>query len=96
MIHIPHNCPRGLDSCVALSNIISDNEKSFFCVGENNGERRAVEQDKYTTCFKGELRDESANSDKRDLIHQSAVIIQALAVVEKAHEDDEDWSAWTD
>lgn len=96
MINIPWECPRGRKDCVALSNIISDNEESFFCVGENSGENRRVSQDKYTTCFKGEYRDEIANSDKRDLVHQSAVIIQALAVVEKAHEDHSDWSPWED
>ncbi len=89
-------CPRGRTSCVALSNIVSDNKESFFCCGENSGETRTVEQDKYTVCFKGEFRDEESDNDKRDLIHGAAVIMQALAVVEKAAGDDKDWSAWKD
>lgn len=93
MIVIPSDCPRGLTSCIALANIISDDSSSFFCCGENNGEGVEVEQDKYTTCFKGEFRDEIAHSDKRDLTHQAATIIQALAVVESAY-GEEDWSAW--
>jgi len=93
MIYVPWDCPRGREDCRALSNIISDNGESFFCCGENNGKNRAIEQDKYTTCFKGQFRDEIANSDKRDLIHQSSVIIQALAVIEPAFGDDE-YSAW--
>ncbi len=96
MIKIPHKCPRGRTDCIALSNIISDGSESFFCCGENNFEYRSVEQDKYTTCFKGKFRDEISFSDKRDLIHQSAVIIQALAVIEKDCGDERDWSAWDD
>lgn len=94
MIKIPGKCLRGRVDCIALSNIESDNGSSFFCCGENNGESRPVDQDKYTTCFKGDHRDEISYSDKRDLVHQSAVIIQALAVVEKADGDPADWSPW--
>lgn len=96
MLSIPHDCPREREDCIALSNIVADNGASFFCCGENNGENRTVEQDKYTICFKGEHRDEMSHSDKRDLTHNGAVIMQALAVIEKAHEDDKDWSPWAD
>ncbi len=95
-MNIPYDCPRNRDDCRALSVIQSDGGESFFCCGENNGENRIVEQDKYTTCFKGEFRDEMSHSDKRDLVHQSAVIIQALAVIEKEHSDERDWSVWKD
>lgn len=91
---IPYTCPRGRSDCIALANLISDNNKSFFCCGENNGDSRPVDQDKYTICFKGEHRDEISYNDKRDLVHNGAVIIQALAVIEKAHGDKEDWSPW--
>lgn len=93
MFYPPLNCPRGLDTCKPLSNIISDGEISFFCCGENKG-MAAVEEDIYTVCFKGEHRDSTAFYDKRDLIHESAVIIQALAIVQAAVEDDKDWSPW--
>jgi len=95
MILIPHDCPREMHDCIALSNIVSDNGESFFCCGENNGERRTVEQDKYTVCFKGAHRDETSHNDKRDLVHNAAVIMRALAVIEKANEEDDgDWSPW--
>lgn len=99
MILIPYECPRNRDDCVALSNIISDNGASFFCCGENNGKTRRVEQDKYTVCFKGEHRDCIDHYDKRDLIHHSSVMMQALAVVEKCHgldADEADWSPWAE
>ncbi len=94
VMHVPYECPRGCDDCLSLSIIQSPN--SFFCCGENNGKNRTVAQDKFTTCFKGEFRDEMSHSDKRDLIHQSSVIIRALAVVEKDHfsPNDKDWSPW--
>ena len=94
MIEIPYKCPRGRNNCIALSNIIADDRSTFFCCGENNGETRTVEQDKYTVCFKGEGRDEESHNDKRDLHHNAAVLIQALAVIEKAHQDDSDFSPW--
>lgn len=96
MIKIPYDCPRNKLGCIALANIIADDGSSFFCCGENDGSDRPVDQDKYTTCFKGQHRDEISYSDKRDLIHNSAVIIQALAVIEKDINDDRDWSAWED
>lgn len=95
MLKIPYDCPRGYSDCRALSNIVSDNKESFFCCGENNGDRR-IKQDKYTVCFKGEHRDEISRNDKRDLIHNSAVIVQALAAIEKVHGEDRDWSPWED
>lgn len=94
MLKIPYECPRGFDDCIALSNIISDDGNSFFCCGENNGSGRAIEQDIYTLCFKGELDDRISNYDKRDLIHQSSVITLALAVIEKSDKDPKDWSPW--
>lgn len=95
-IDIPYDCPRGRKDCIALANIKADDGSSFFCCGENNGETRPEEQDIYTTCFKGELRDDTNYSDKRDLVHQASVIVQALGAVEKHHGDDQDWSPWTE
>ena len=94
MLKIPRTCPRGRDDCIALANIISDDKTSFFCCGENNGENRIVETDIYTTCFKGEFRDEINHNDKRDLIHNASVMVQSLAVIEKSYDDDNDWSPW--
>lgn len=94
MISIPYDCPRGRKTCIAISNIVSDNGTSFFCCGENNGEGLLVDQDKYTLCFKGEFDDHESNCDKRDLTHQAAVIMQSLAVIEKDVDDEKDYSPW--
>lgn len=96
MLKIPYDCPREREDCIALSNIVADGGESFFCCGENNGENRVVKRDIYTVCFKGNHRDEISLHDKRDLIHNSSVIIQALAVVEKSYSDERDWSPWKD
>jgi len=95
-MEIPYDCPRGRDDCRSLSKIQSPN--SFFCCGENNGKNRPVGQDNFTTCFKGEFRDDLIYSDKRDLLHQASVILRGLAVVEKDHyePDGVDWSPWND
>lgn len=96
MIKIPDvSCPRARDDCIALSTIIACDESSFFCCGENNGDSRPVDQDKYTTCFKGAGRDDIHYYDKRDLIHHASVMLQAVAVVEKdIASEKKDWSAW--
>jgi len=82
MMYVPEKCLRGLTTCVPLAQIVADDEASFFCCGENDGSDRSVAQDKYTTCFKGPHRDEMSHNDKRDLIHNAAVLVQALAIIE--------------
>jgi len=94
MISIPRDCPRGRKDCISLSKIESDGAKSFFCCGENNGDMTEIPQDKYTLCFKGEHRDEMTCNDKRDLMHNASVIIQAMGAVQKDVADLEDWSPW--
>ena len=100
MIEIPYDCPKGRTDCRALANIVADDNSSFFCCGENNGDNRVIAQDKYTVCFKSDHRDSMDHYDKRDLIHHSAVMVQALAAVEKCHDPEEaqscDWSPWKD
>jgi len=94
-VDVPYKCPRGRSDCIALSNIISDgDDPSFFCCGEHSGSMTAVEQDKFVLCFKGEHDDRICCNDKRDLVHNAAVIMQALAVVEKAEEELQDWTFW--
>jgi len=95
MISIPHKCPRGRSDCIALSNIISDDKSSFFCCGENDGENLEVPQDKYRVCFKGPHDDRMSNNDKLDLVHNAAVLSQALAVIQAAVGGN-DWSPWDD
>ena len=82
-IRLPEECLRGLESCEPYSQIVSDSGASFFCCGENDGTDREVKQDKYTICFKNKECDDRTHNDKRDLIHNAAVIMGALAVIEE-------------
>ena len=83
MIRLPEKCLRGMDDCEPLAQIEATNGESFWCVGENDGTRRDIEQDKYTVCFKSQNVDEEDHYDKRDLTHHAAVLIQALAIIEE-------------
>lgn len=94
-MRIPFDCPRGRNDCIALANIVCG-EKSFFCCGENNGDGVAVEQDIYRVCFRGEFADWMTNYDKRDITHHTSVLARAVAVVERHHGEDRDWSPWKD
>ena len=86
MIMFPEKCLRGLKACQPYSQIASTCGTSFFCCGENDGSGRSIEQDKYTLCFKGEFLDTTSNHDKRDLVHQASVIMQALAIIEEGEQ----------
>jgi len=84
MLYLPEKCPRGFTDCVPYNQIVSDDNVSFFCCGENDGTSRELEQDKYTLCFKNNDVDELNHNDKRDLIHQASVILGALSIIEEA------------
>lgn len=83
----PEKCLRGLKSCQPYGQIKSDlsieNGGSFYCCGKNDGTGLATPEDRYTLCFKGPLDDRRHNNDKRDLIHNASVLIQALAIIEE-------------
>ena len=83
MFHLPEKCLRGGSSCTPLAQIAAEGDVSFFCCGENDGSCRPIDQDKYTLCFKGQYRDDISYNDKRDLIHNAAVLMQALAIIEE-------------
>lgn len=85
-IDLPDKCLRGRDNCVPYSQIASENNESFFCVGCHDGSISKVLADKYTVCFKGPHDDKIALYDKRDLIHHSAVMTRALAIIEELGE----------
>lgn len=82
MIYLPEKCLRGQKNCQPLAQISADDNVSFFCCGENDGTGLQIPEDRYTVCFKGEFRDEISFNDKRDLVHNAAVLVQALAVIE--------------
>lgn len=79
---LPESCPRGLDRCQPYSQIVSSCSTSFFCCGLHN-DNVDVGQDKYKMCFKGEYDDSVVYCDKRDLVHQSSVMLQAVAIIEE-------------
>lgn len=83
-VFVTEYCPREREDCKSFSQLIAEGHASFICCGENNGEGREVEQDKYRVCIKSaEGIDSIQNSDKRDLMHQASVIMGALAVIEE-------------
>jgi len=80
---LPDNCPRERNNCQPYSQIVADNCESFFCVGRHDGSISKVLQDKYTVCFKGPHDDHISMYDKRDIIHNAAVLTQAAAIIEE-------------
>lgn len=80
---LPENCPRERTNCDPYAQIVSDDCESFFCCGLHDGTLSKVLQDKYTVCFKEPHDDNISMYDKRDLIHQSSVFIQTLAIIEE-------------
>jgi len=80
---LPEKCLRGKKTCQPLAQIAAEGNVSFFCCGENDAEQRFVAQDKYTFCFHGPHRDTTSYNDKRDLVHNAAVLLQALAIIEE-------------
>ena len=80
---LPNNCPRGRKNCDPYSQIVSDECESFFCVGVHDGSLSKVLQDKYTVCFKGPHDDHISMYDKRDITHNAAVLLNALAIIEE-------------
>lgn len=77
-----NSCPRCMNNCVPLSNVISESGVSFVCVGANNPEDREVQQDRFTLCWKNDAVDERGHWDKRDLLDTVSVITQALSIDE--------------
>lgn len=83
MITLPEECLRERTNCDPYAQIAADDGSSFFCCGVHDGTLSPVLQDKYTVCFKGPHDDDVSLYDKRDLIHNASVLIQALAVIEE-------------
>lgn len=79
---LPKKCLRGLNTCQPLSQLESDDRSTFICCGENDGSMSRVPEDRYTVCLKTEFRDDIRFNDERDLSHQAAVLVWALAVIE--------------
>lgn len=85
MLKYPEKCLRELVTCRPYGQIqseIVDGEQSFFCCGIHDGSMAPVAQDKYTLCFSGKFRNDMTFSDRRDLVDQAAVIMNALQHIE--------------
>jgi len=80
---LPKKCPRERTNCQPYSQIISHDCGSFICVGLHDGSLSKVLQDKYTVCFKNDTTDSIFMYDKRDIIHNAAVLVQAAAIIEE-------------
>ena len=82
-----NNCFRCRTDCTPLANLSSDDPSdgppnSFVCVGVNRPQDRAIQQDRFTLCWKNKAVDERGHWDKRDLLDTMSVIAQALSTDE--------------
>jgi hypothetical protein len=81
-IFLPKKCLNCRKDCKPLAQLSSDCEKSFICVGENDGSTRTVKQDKYRMCWHNQETDELHDYDIRDLTDTASVICQALSIIQ--------------
>ena len=79
-LFLPEKCLRNLTDCTPLSQIQSDNTKSFICCGKNDSKTRKVKQDTFRHCWVNRYIDEISNWDKRDIIDTLSVLSQALSI----------------
>ena len=74
------NCPRGID-CQPLSNVVSENDKTFVCVGLHNEKNKDHPQDRFRHCFKSAAdTDTMFDYDEYDLKSVISVMSEALLI----------------
>lgn len=78
-IHSPVYCPRGLDGCESLNQIVAAGHRSFICCGEHG--QGKIPQDRYRLCFKNADIDDMQDYDSRDVIQTAAVLMGAAALI---------------
>lgn len=88
MIKLPDICLRNNKDCSPYSQVVADDRTSFFCCGYLEKGERTLEQDAYRLCFKNGRVDEINDNDKRDLITQAKVILDALHIIENEKENE--------
>ena len=76
------SCPRKLTNCIPFSNIVSDNNETFVCVGTSDIESRSCPEDKFRHCFKSDTTDSMYDYDTYDLKSVIAVMSAALLLDE--------------
>ena len=56
MKNFPEKCPRGLTDCQPLAQVLADDESTFVCCGERQGDPTTweVPQDIFTLCWKSQ------------------------------------------
>lgn len=75
-------CPRG-KTCKPVSNIVSDDESSFVCVGLHGEEKKEYPQDKFRHCFKSAAGTDSMyDYDCYDMKSVVSVMAEALLIDE--------------
>ncbi len=79
-LYTPETCLRDRDDCEPLSQIASDDDASFICMGRIDKHARELDQDCYRLCWKNDEVDEMGDWDARDLIDTASVILQGLSV----------------
>ena len=87
MIRLPDECPRGLDSCSPLSQVVSDSEpRTFCCCGISDIDTRKIPEDKFRHCWVSETVDEIGDYDECDIKDTIWVLAQALSIQERLKE----------
>lgn len=73
-------CPRGLEGCDPLANIVADDPRvdDFVCIGLNS--TRRVAQDRFTHCFKNSMTDTQLDHDEYDIMSIISVLSEGLLV----------------
>jgi len=76
------NCPRGT-KCNPISNVVSDDESSFVCVGYHNEKKEKYPQDRFRHCFKSAANTDSIfDYDEYDMKSVISVMSEALLIDE--------------
>ena len=79
----PKKCPRGRDDCQPLGQVLADDESSFVCTGERQGDPAgwSVPTDTFTFCWKSEKGvDVLQRMDRYDLHSHLYAISRALVM----------------
>lgn len=55
-MELPKRCPRGCTNCLPLAQVVADDESTFVCAGERQGDPStwSVPQDIFTLCWKSQ------------------------------------------
>ena len=76
------NCPRRLDNCSPISNIVSDDETSIVCIGYHDGRKTSDHQDIFRHCFKSHVTDSMFDYDYYDIKSVMSIFSEAILIDE--------------